>query len=65
MPRYPKVKVSLVSEDGNAFAILGKARRAAQAAGVPPEEIAEFYREATAGDYDTLLRATIRWFDVQ
>ncbi len=47
LPRYPRVRVRLVGEDGNAFAILGRTRRALQNAGASPKDVAEFIREAT------------------
>lgn len=46
--------VQLTGEDGNAFAILGRVRRAIIKSNHP--ELAEqFMQEATAGDYDHLL----------
>ncbi len=45
LPRYPRVRVRLVGEDG--FAILGRTRRALQNAGASPKDVAEFIREAT------------------
>jgi hypothetical protein len=64
-PRHPDIKVKLVGEDGNAFAILGCCQRAARQAGLPKSEIDEFRREATSGDYDHLLQTCIRWFEVE
>lgn len=64
-PRYPYIRVRLVGEDGNAFAILGRVMRAMRRAGLPPEELAAFRDEATAGDYDDLLAAVLRWVDVE
>ena len=64
-PKYPDIRVRLVGEDGNAFAILGRAMREMRRAGLPPEEVAAFRDEATAGDYDDLLAAVMRWVDVE
>jgi len=58
-----KPKVELVGYDGNAFAILGRCRKAARRAGMTPEEINEFTNEATSGDYDHLLTTVMKWFD--
>ena len=55
----------LVGEDGNAFAILGRVLRAMHRAGLPPEEVAAFRQEATAGDYNDLLAAVMRWVDAE
>jgi hypothetical protein len=46
--------VQLTGEDGNAFVILGRVKRAIMRSNHP--ELAEaFIKEATAGDYDHLL----------
>jgi hypothetical protein len=62
-PRYPDVQVQLSGKDGNAFAILGRTTAALRAAGVPQEEIDNFFAEATSGDYDHLLQTTMAWVD--
>jgi hypothetical protein len=61
--RYPEVSVQLVGQDGNAFSILGRCKRAAQRGNVPPEEVDSFMKEATSGDYDHLLATCMAWFD--
>lgn len=60
-PKYPQVKVKLVGEDGNAFSILGRVRRAMKDAGVPKSEIDAFTGEATSGDYHHLLSTVMQW----
>jgi len=60
-PTKPKLK--LVGEDGNAFAILARAKRALRGAG-REDEIQVFVHEATSGDYDHLLRVVMEWFEV-
>ena len=63
-PKYPGIKVKLLGEDGNAFAIMGKVRRAIQ--DVKGREEADVYiEEATLGDYDNLLRVTMEWVEVE
>ena len=62
--KYPNIEVELTGSDGNAFAILGKVIRALKRAKVPSEEIQEFQNQATAGDYDHLLRTCSEWVDV-
>lgn len=61
--KYPHVHVQLVGANGNAFNILGLCRRAAQRAGIPPEEISAFMDEAKSGDYNHLLVTCMKWFD--
>ena len=63
-PKYPDVTVTLVGQDGNAFAIIGRVRQALCLAGVPDEEIRGFTAEATAGDYDHLLQTVMKWVEV-
>ena len=46
--------VELLGHDGNAFAILGRVRRAILRSN-HPELADQFLQEATAGDYDHLL----------
>jgi len=60
-PRYPDVEVALVGEDGNAFAILGRASKALRRAGVSQAEREAFMSEAMSGDYDNLLATVMRW----
>lgn len=63
--KYPDIEVKLVGEDGNAFAIMGRVMRALENAGVPKEEIDQYYAESTSGDYDNLLATAVRWVSVQ
>ena len=62
--RHPEVTVQLADTDGNAFAVLGAVKDALAGAGVSEDEQAEFWAEATARDYRTLLQACRRWVDV-
>jgi hypothetical protein len=57
--------VRLVGEDGNAFAILGRTKRALQHAGASAEDVAAFIGEATAGTYDELLATVMRWVEAE
>lgn len=61
----PKPKVTLVGEDGNAFAIMGRVQRALRRAGYTDEEIAQFSKAARSGDYDNLLRVAMDWVDAE
>lgn len=62
--RYPDVVVQLTGEDGNAFAILGTVGRALRQAG-HGDDAAEFFAEATNGDYQHLLWTCMRWVTVR
>ena len=63
-PKYPNVEVELTNQDGNAFAILARVRRALRKNKVLPREIKQFVKEATAGDYDNLLQTIFQWVNV-
>ena len=63
-PKYPHITVRLTERHGNAFAILGRCRRAAENAQLPEEEIEQFLTEAMAGDYDHLVQTAMRWFEI-
>jgi hypothetical protein len=58
--KFPHVKVRLFAED-NAVAILGRAVTAMRSAGVDEAEIDRYKKEATSGDYKTLLAVTAQW----
>ncbi len=62
--KYPDISVTLVGEDGNAFAILGKVQSKLRRAGVDKAEISAFIAEATSGDYDHLLQTVMAWVEV-
>jgi len=64
-PKYPNIKVELSGGDGNAFAVLGKVKRALQRASTPQDEIDQFMKEATSGDYNHLLATAMEWVDVE
>lgn len=65
-PKHPGVHVQLTGKDGNAFAIIARCSEAARKAGVPKAEIDRFCEGAMdCEDYDSLLRHTIKWFDVR
>lgn len=64
MIRYPEIKVQLVGNDGNAYAILGNVRANLRRAGVSEVEIKEFMEEAMSGNYNHLLNTCSSWVDV-
>ena len=62
--RHPEIEVELTGHNGNAFAVIGRVARALRQGGCPKDEVQEFFREATAADYDNLLATCMRWVDV-
>lgn len=62
--KYPNVEVQLSGEDASAFAIIGKTRRALRKAGASDDEVEQFTNEATAGDYEDVIRVVSEWVSV-
>lgn len=63
--KYPNVKVKLTGKDGNAFMILGLVQRAMRKAKLTKDQIDEYMKEATSGDYNNLLCVTCRYVDAR
>lgn len=55
---------NLTGQDGNAYALLGRASSALRAAGCTRDVEDEFHEEATSGDYEHLLSTIMLWFIV-
>ena len=62
--KYPEIEVDLVGTDGNAFALIGKVRQALKENGVSKQEIDDFSKEATSGNYNHLLQTCMKWVNV-
>lgn len=60
-----KPKLKLICEDGNAFNLLGLARRAAHQAAWPKERWEKVRDRAISGNYDHLLAVLQEEFDVR
>jgi hypothetical protein len=63
MPKFDNVYVQLVGQDGNAYSILARVARAIRLAGATPEQVEEYTKEATSGDYNHLLQTTLEWIN--
>lgn len=63
--KYPHIKVRLVGQDGNAFAIIGRVTKAMQRAKVSLQEINRFQAEAMSGDYNHLLSVVMSYVEVE
>jgi len=59
--KYPDVHVRLVGEDGSAYSIISRTRRAMERARVPAAEIEAYTTEAESGDYDKVIQTTMKW----
>ena len=60
-----KPSVKLVGEDGNAFSIMGRVKKALRRAGADKEYIEKYLKEATLGDYDHLLVVSMEYVNVE
>ena len=62
----PKEKptVKLINTDGNAFAIMGRVKKALIRAGADREYVDKYLGEAMSGDYDNLLCVTMDYVHV-
>jgi hypothetical protein len=60
---YPEVEVELSGSDGNAFAVLGKVKKALKSE-VGQDAADKFMKEATSGDYDHLLQTCFKFVTV-
>ena len=60
-----KPTVKLVGQDGNAFSIMGRVRKALMRSGADQEYIDQYLSEATSGDYDHLLFVSMEYVDVE
>ena len=60
-----KPKLQLTGKDGNAYFIIGEARRAGKNAGWDDKKLASMIEDLTSGDYDHLLQTTMTYFNVE
>jgi len=60
-----KPKLAILDDDGNAFIILAKARKAALKAGWNRHQIEDFMDRAKSSDYNNLLQTCMKYFDVE
>lgn len=63
-PRHPEISVAMVGVPDSPLAIIGRCRLAMRRASLPTEELDAFTEEATASNYDSLLRTVTAWFEV-
>ncbi len=63
MPKT-NIKVKLIGEDGNAFAILGRVVRALRRGG-RGDLVEEFLKEAKSGDYTHLLATVLEYVEAE
>ena len=59
-----KPRVKLRNEDGNAYAIMARVRRAL-IENDQADKVADFLKEATSSDYDHLLQTCFKYADIE
>ncbi len=63
-PKFPNVRVKLVGEDGNVFAIIGRVCRALRQGGANDVDVKAFTDEIQAvSSYDDALVVVMHWVD--
>ena len=60
-----KPTVKLVGEDGNAFSIMGRVKKALMRAGADKEYADKYLKEATVADYSYLLTVSMEYVNVE
>lgn len=64
METITDIRLKLIGEDGNAFAIIGRARQALRREG-RADLIDAFTNESTSGNYEHLLATCAKYFVVE
>lgn len=64
-PKFPAAVVDTAGLNGNAFAVMGTARRAMRRVGATQADLDAYAEAAMSGDYDNLLRVTMEWVTVE
>ena len=59
-----KPTVKLIGQDGNAFSIMGRVKKALMLAGADKEYIDKYLKESTIGDYSYLLTVSMEYVNV-
>ena len=60
-----KPTVKLIVNNGNAFSIMGRVKKALMQAGADKEYIDKYLKEAISGDYDHLLVVSMEYVNVE
>ena len=63
-PKYPQVTVQVTGPHSGLCATVAAVQAAMRRAGVPLQELGNFYEDAAEDDEDNLLWTCLRWVDV-
>ena len=64
-PKFPDAIVDTNGLNGNAFSIMGAARRAMRSVGATQADLDAYAKAAMSGNYDNLLRVTMEWVTME
>ena len=64
-PKFPAAVLDTATLNGNAFAVMGAARRAMRRVGATQADLDAYAKAAMGGDYDNLLRMTMEWVTME
>lgn len=65
VPKYPRVKVQLMRPYRGFYPTVAVVQAAMLRAGLPLQELSNFYQDATAGHEENLLGTCLQWVDVE
>ena len=65
MTKYPEITAKIIGGDGNAMAIMSTVTKAMRHGSVPQEDIDAYFTEATSGDYDNVIRTSIKYVNCE
>ena len=60
-----KPTVELIGQDGNAFSIMARVKKALMQAGADKEYVDKYLKDATSGNYDHLLVVSMEYVNVE
>ena len=60
-----KPTVKLIGQDGNAFSIMGRVKKALMQAGADKEYVDKYLKESTVADYSYLLAVSMEYVNVE
>ena len=61
----PRYDVDVTPNDGNVFSVMGATIKALRREGCTPQEIADYTKDVTSGDYNHALQVTMQWVNLQ
>ena len=63
-PKYPRVKVKVTGPHSGFYVTVAAVQAEMRRAGIPAQELSNFYQAAAEDNDDNLLRTCLRWVDV-